>query len=288
MRDLNYQLKQLCYRNRDGSFATQANRERALSLIADQLHELGYRLGNAASLKPKHVEALVKRWLAEEITVGTIKNRMAALRWWAEKIAKQGVVARRNDHYGIPERRSVANTSKARSVTAADLDKVKDSYVRMSLELQKEFGLRREEAIKFIPSYADRGDKIVLKDSWTKGGKPREIPLRTPSQRAVLERAHQVAGRGSLIPADRTYVQQMRIYERHTAAAGLSKLHGLRHEYAQRRYEELTGWKAPAAGGPASKTLTADQKALDHQARMTISQELGHERKQITAVYLGR
>ena len=28
MRDLNYQLKQLCRRNRDGSFATQADRAR--------------------------------------------------------------------------------------------------------------------------------------------------------------------------------------------------------------------------------------------------------------------
>ena len=28
--------------------------------------------------------------------------------------------------------------------------------------------LRREEAIKFIPSYADRGEMVVLKDTWTK------------------------------------------------------------------------------------------------------------------------
>ena len=58
MRDLNYQLKQLCRRNRDGSYATQQNRERQLIPMADQLHELGYRAMNARSLKPKHVEAL--------------------------------------------------------------------------------------------------------------------------------------------------------------------------------------------------------------------------------------
>jgi hypothetical protein len=43
MRDLNYQLKTLCQRNRDGSHATQRDRERMLSLIADQLHALGFR-----------------------------------------------------------------------------------------------------------------------------------------------------------------------------------------------------------------------------------------------------
>ena len=34
MRDLNYDLKQLCNRNRDGSYATQHDRERVLDQIA--------------------------------------------------------------------------------------------------------------------------------------------------------------------------------------------------------------------------------------------------------------
>ena len=92
MRDLNYALKQLCRRNRDGSFATQANRERILDLIADQLYQMGFRNMDAHSLKPKHVEALAARWLSEELAPGTIKNRMTQLRkrrrspraraWW--------------------------------------------------------------------------------------------------------------------------------------------------------------------------------------------------------------
>ncbi len=65
MRDLNYDLKQLCRHNRDGSYATQADREHILDLIADQLEEMGFRHMNAHSLKPKHVEKLVERWLAE-------------------------------------------------------------------------------------------------------------------------------------------------------------------------------------------------------------------------------
>ena len=243
---------------------------------------------NSHSLKPKHVEALVKHWLAASLAVATIKNRMAALRWWATKVNRANIIARSNDDYQIPHRQFVAQASKAQSVTADTLSKVKDVHVRMSLELQQVFGLRREEAIKLVPSYADRGDTLVLKDSWTKGGKAREIPIRTEAQRAVLDRAYRLAGRGSLIPADRTYIQQLRIYEGHTARAGLSKLHGLRHAYAQRRYQELTGWASPAAGGCASRSLTREQKALDSDARLMISRELGHEREAITAVYLGR
>ena len=288
MRGLNHQLKQLCRHNREGSFGTQVRRERELTLIADQLHQLGYRGMNSHSLKPKHVEALVGRWLEKEVAAGTIKNRMAAFRSWARKVNKQNVIARSNDHYGIPNRQFVTNISRAKSVLEADLAKVQDEHARMSLELQQAFGLRREEAIKFMPSYADQGDHLTLKSSWTKGGKARAIPIRTPEQREVLDRAHRLAGKGSLIPSSRNYIKQLRIYEGHTIRAGLSKMHGLRHAYAQQRYEELTGWKSPAAGGPPSKTLNREQRDQDHHARLIISRELGHERRQVVSVYLGR
>jgi hypothetical protein len=258
-----------------------------LTLIANQFHTLGYRKMNTQSLKPKHVEALVKHWQAEDISVGVIKNRLSVIRWWAHKVNRQNVVARSNDHYGIPDRQFVTNRSKARAATLKDLERVRDLHVRRSLELQQAFGLRREEAIKFQPGFADQGDHIALKASWTKGGKPREIPVRTDEQRSVLDRARQLAGNGSLIPSSRNYRQQLRIYERHTANAGLSKMHGLRHAYAQQRYQELTGWPAPATGGPTIKALTSEQKLADRKARLTISQELGHERPQIVSVYLG-
>ena len=288
MRDLNYQLKQICRRNRDGSYSTQAKRLHHLMMMANKLHDLGFHGMKARSLKPKHVDALVKHWMEQELAAGTIKNRMSVLRWWAEKVAKQNVIARSNEHYGIPDRQFVSNTSKATGVTAQDLDKITDPYVRMSLELQQAFGLRREEAIKFSPDFADCGDHIRLKPSWTKGGKERVIPVRTDQQREVLQRARQLAGKRALIPVDLNYIQQLRVYERLTANAGLSKMHGLRHAYAQSRYKELTGWKAPAAGGPVSKALSPGQKVMDRQARRTISQELGHIREQISSVYLGR
>ncbi|MDE0250058.1 MAG: integrase domain-containing protein [Gammaproteobacteria bacterium] len=288
MRELNYQLKQLCRHNRDGSYRTQADRERLLTLIANQLHALGYRKMGTHSLKPKHVEALVRRWQETDISVGAIKNRLSVIRWWAMKVRRQNVVARSNDHYGIPDRRFVTNESKAKEVTEAQLSKVRDEHVRMSLKLQQAFVLRREEAIKFQPVFADRGDHIVLKATWTKGGRSRVVPVRNEAQRAVLDRARMLAGQGSLIPSSRNYVQQLRIYERHTANAGLSRMHGLRHAYAQQRYRELTGWPAPAAGGPTAKMLNPEQTLVDREARQRISRELGHQRIQIVSVYCGR
>ena len=288
MRDLNYQLKQLCKRNRDGSFQTQAGRARLLNLIANQLHELGYRHMSLHSLKPKHIEALVRKWLDEGKSPGRIKNCMSCLRWWAQKINRASVIARSNRHYGIPDRTYVTNNSKAVIVDDESLANIRDDYIRMSIELQRAFGLRREESIKFIPRYADLGDRIRLKPSWTKGGRPREIPLLTKEQREVLDRAHQLAGNGSLIPANKKYVSQLHLYDKQVRKVGLSKLHGLRHAYAQKRYLELTGWPSPAVGGPTAAELGPTQRKLDREARLTVSAELGHAREVITVVYLGR
>ena len=120
MHNLNYDLKQLCRRSRGGSYATQRDRERVLDLVADQLQELGYRYMTAASLKPKHVERLVERRHGEGLTLGTIKNRMADLRWWAERIGKQNIIARDTSHYGIGDRQYVTNVSKARQLSGSE------------------------------------------------------------------------------------------------------------------------------------------------------------------------
>lgn len=91
-----------------------------------------------------------------------------------------------------------------------------------------------------------------------------------------------------MIPPHRSYVHRLRVYEGNTTRAGLSSMHGLRHAYAQERYEELTGRECPASGGPRSDSLSLEQRELDREAHLTISQELGHEREQVTTAYLGR
>jgi len=289
MRDLNYDLKQLCRHNRNGSYATQADREHVLALIADQLEEMGFRHMNAHSLKPKHIEKLVERWLAEELSPGTIKNRMSALRWWAEKIGKENIIARTNAAYGIPDRVYVTNISKGKELDMGKLKQIPDLFIHMSLCFQVLFGLRREESIKIVPAWADRGDRLVLKDSWTKGGREREIPIRTEEQRELIEQAKALAkGKSLVAPYYKTYRDYLKYFRYKCERVGIHSFHGHRHFYAQLRYKELTGRECPARGGTKSKQLTPKQKAIDRQAREVISREMGHSREQITAVYLGR
>lgn len=132
MRDLNYDLKQLCRRNCDGSYATQADREHILDLIANQLDGMGFRHMDAHSLKPKHVEKLVEQWLAENLSPGTIKNRMSALRWWAQKTGKENIIARSNAAYDIPDRVYVTNVSKARELAVKAIEDIRTESIKIS------------------------------------------------------------------------------------------------------------------------------------------------------------
>jgi len=288
MRNLAFQFKNMCNRNKSGSHSTQASRRRLCSMIAKHLEQLGFRNLDIGSLKPKHVEALVAHWKTEQLAIGTIKNLMTAVRFWAEHVGKENVVKRSNRDYGIGDRTFVTNVSKATLVADDQLARVTDRYTQMSLRLEREFGLRREESIKIRPTWADCGDRLRLKDSWTKGRKFRAVPITTQAQRTALDAAKALAGKGSLIPTGMRYKDQLERFKAQCAKAGIADVHGQRHRYAQERYEALTDWKAPACGGPTSKQLTPEQKARDRAARLVISKELGHEREQITAVYLGR
>ena len=288
MRDLNYELKIICKSSRDGSFATQSARNHVLQQVADELHQLGYKKLKADNLKPKHIVALVSHWQSKELAPGTIKNRMSHVRWLTEKLGRSSIVAS-NTELNIDRRVHVDNdANKSRELNYDKLANISDPYTAASLELQRAFGLRREEAIKFSSSYADRGDKLVLKGSWCKGGRVREIPVKNQHQRDVLDRIKTITEGGALIRPDRNYIQQLKIYERETIRVGLDRNHGLRHSYAQDRYKEIAGFKCPAAGGKISRELTLDEKLVDQIARQKISRELGHEREQITAIYLGR
>ncbi|EEO8364883.1 integrase domain-containing protein [Salmonella enterica] len=178
-----------------------------------------------------------------------------------------------------------AYESKAETLAEKDLSLI-SPWVVLSLRLQEAFGLRREESMKFRVSWAlkglspDNACAISLKSSWTKGGRPRSIPVLTPEQR-------QLTGSGSLIPPDRSYREHLRVFERETADIGTGHTHGLRHAYAQRRYEELTRRKPPVLGGRSRRTMRREERRTDDKTRRQISEELGHSRISITSIYLG-
>lgn len=290
---LEYQFDQLCNKHRSKSHTTQANRRSMLKLFAQQLAKNGYDTRNMSpsDLKGRHVNKLLEQWRKDGVSTATIKNRMAVVRFWAEKVGNPGAV-KDNATYKIDRRIYVTNENKSVSLHDLDLSKI-DENIAQSLRLQDAFGLRREESMKFQPAFALDGQTIEnakyirLKDSWTKGGRPRTIPISNEKQRHELKNAYALAVKngGSMIPKEKSYKAHKSNFEAVTHALGVGQTHGLRHGYAQTRYLELMGFPSPAVGG--SRSLSADEVAKDKEIRMLISEELGHSRINITSVYLG-
>ncbi|MYE60371.1 MAG: hypothetical protein F4X35_12680, partial [Alphaproteobacteria bacterium] len=280
-------LCDLVRRNPSGSEAGMRQRRAGLRTISARLEALGFRGMRPRSLGGRHVWALVGDWHARGLSSGTMKNMMVHLRWWAGAVGKGSVLMRDNARYGIEDRRAARGYSDGLALDPAKLAAVRDERVRLSLELQAAFGLRREEAIKFRVDYADRGDRIVLRASWCKGGRARAVPILEEAQRELLDRVHAFAGRDSLIRPEEKYVQQMRRFERDTRRAGIPKSHRLRHGYGQRRYRELAGFPCPAAGGRPTRDMMPAERRIDRAARQTVARELGHARLDIASTYLG-
>jgi hypothetical protein len=290
VKPLEYDLTRLCdLHDKQGSFASRADRRRLLLQMARQLHAMGYRDLRAGKLGGRHVGRLVRLWQAQGLSVGAKKNRMGCLRWWARKVGRAHVIARRNEHYGLPSRPRY-HTSRAVELTDETLQAIDGPHcyrIRVSLQLQRHLGLRTEESLKIRPTQAiERDDQgrivtLHLRGSWCKNGRPRTLLIRDARQREALEAALQIAGNASMIPMALSYVRYLKTFQYRCAKVGLTHRHGLRHRYAQERYLELTGSLPPNCEGPL------ETWAVDDRARTIISDELGHGRKQVTSAYLG-
>ncbi|HAT9314914.1 TPA: integrase [Legionella pneumophila subsp. pneumophila] len=294
LKNAEYSINECLKELKSYSYASKADMRHILNRCIKDLHESGFKLTHIKGLKPKHVHVLVEHWKKQGKNPATIKNYMAKLRKVAVLLNKPDLVKPSNDHYKI-ERRSYAPTHN-KAITHVDFSKCENPMIRLSLEAQYLFGLRREESMKLILSDAWQGNHLVIKPSWTKGGIGRTLDITNSEQRAWLEKAIiQVPAKQSLIPKGKTYKQNLSEYQRVTEKMGLKKCHGLRHAYAQRRYHEITSqlspdkqaYRCPIESGIPSKKLSDEQRAIDLQAREIISRELGHSRIAITKIYLG-
>jgi len=191
-------------------------------------------------------------------------------------------------------RTSIASQDRSWSARGIDVTakineiRQKDPRVSLQVELQAAFGLRAREAMQLRPHFADKGSYLSITHG-TKGGRDRVEPIRTPEQRALLERAKTFCASHSSSTSDpkRKLHQWKNHYYQVVRAFGITRKdeivsHGLRHQYANDRYQELTGTDSPVRGGDSV------EKSTDKAARSVVAEELGHSREGVTTHYLGR
>lgn len=291
-----YQIDQIMKYNRDGSPDKQDTRHRILHQAIKHLQdERGYgKRWKVEKLGTKDVSRLVHDWKEQGLAHRTIANRLAEVRWLASKVGRETYIPSNKDA-GIALRRNCPGYGENK---ARELDRVKLSDLgqreQLTTELRREFGLRREEAVKFQHLYAtQKEEKISLRENWTKGGRYREIAIVNDQQRDLLSRIQEFQKENqdrSMIPSHRTYKSYVKDYDKLVHRALNVKGHSYRHKWAQERFKELSNLNAPLAGGQSRENLTDEDKSRFDSAAEIVNQELGHGkgRQDITATYLGR
>ena len=292
------------HRRLDGlpaSIRTHAVRAEVLFPAFRELREaLGFRLRTIRRFNEHHWQALVWLWVREGIAASTINTRLSVLRVFARWIGKPGLIpevtelsqfafapetARRVSH-------ATANRGWAGKVDVeAKLQEAEDLHVRsgLALRMAHAFALRRKEATRFNPHSGDRGDAILVLGA--KGGQQRLCPIRTPEQRALVDRCKELIPPGdSLGGKAKGLLAGYKKLGRVVAAIGMTKaetgttMHGLRQDYINDRIEEETG--AVASVRDPTATLPSDPEAMEK--RIDIMKEVGHHDPDSARGYYGK
>lgn len=273
-----------------GQFASWAREQGVRDLSRADNREL-------ATAYARHVQDQVE---AGAISVATAQNRLSSV--------NTAIAALRGDRavqISPSEYAGARSAVRTEAPAARDTGRVQSAAEALrdtglpraaaALELAREFGVRREEAVKadldrWSREAARHGAINILEG--TKGGRdaPRWItvgeaqrqalanaiaarPDGSPNLIAPHERYAQLAiSRGGEIAQGRVILQQH----------GLPGYHDARAAYGCERYEQLTGCPAPAVAG-----YRQAPRDLDRQARASISAELGHGRLDVLTSYVG-
>jgi len=280
-------------KNKDTGWRTKRDRACIVHAAIRRL-----KIKNVLSISQKHIGQILHAWAREGIAAATFQTRLSHLRWFTSAIGKPGMV-RSVSYYGLSDdlvrRTYVATTTKSWAGNGIDPQSMieeiakEHEYVACQLEGQQLFGLRTSESMQICPTEDRQGDMLVVSRG-TKGGRTRVIPIETQAQYNWLGKAAELAAltnRGNLIEGDRSY-KQARNHRNYVARKfGITKTelgvvpHGLRVQFAEERYELVTGAPAPTRGGGC---VTGEE---DRQGRVEVSRVLGHSRESIAGAYIG-
>lgn len=262
-----------------------------------QLHVGGFKINEPLNIKPKHIEHLVAFWVKEELSPSTISNRISIINIFLKFIGKEIMVKSPQDYVNDPSlvRRTYVNKEdkswSAKEIDIPDIVKKAsdiDVYSSMQVELMFAFGLRVQESIALQPFKSDYGNYLLVMHG-TKGGRTRIVHIDSDIKRDVLDRARALCGEihRNMSNPDRDIRQEINRLYYVMKKLGLTKSemgvtpHGLRHQYLNDAYEDITGHASPVRGG-----VIVD-KALDEQARLFTMLEAGHGRTSVGANYYG-
>lgn len=313
--------------NLSGSAHTSFAHRQEASRFVDTLRELGYGVQKWQNVTNAHVAAVAERWTRGDengegkLAVATVKEYLSGVRAVAASYGNDGIREKNdfrdasgeqivgarvyvtNESKGVPEEKYQAALARLENGEHGENGR----RLAAQMRVMHDCGLRHEEARKMNPD-----ESIIVTRSMggetregldifrgTKGALRRRHDELTPEGLASVEGLRPFIGaHGNSMPDNMSERQWERLAYRIAADVGISRaeagasFHGLRHEWAQSRYETLAGFLCPCRGGTpeqAREVAGEDWRAVDREARLTLKFELGHgpDRDSVVSGYIG-
>jgi len=243
-----------------------------------------YRKENLSAVNNKHISAYINHLQKVEgqYSRSYVTTNLSAIRFFYARKTKGKFIIKTNKELGVIPRTQSDRIGSERSMKNDDLltlYKAAKSINRLDyiklFQVADTFGLRLHEAFKLSRSQIKRALKEGSIEIVGKGGLKRYLPLGPDEKQLLIELKN-----SKFTNSDRIFVEnnkkthlEMKIFQRFINTSRKSgvttSFHSLRHKYASELYHKLR-----------SKGLT------DFEARTVVSKRLGHNRLDITNVYL--
>jgi integrase len=295
-------LRDLYGRGHFGTVASHAQRWRQFCNWARSNHDINDACAIDQLLLERYAADLAERGEDETMAVSYAQNLIVSANITLEALRQDKAIRIESPASWVGKRQTV-RTRVPDGMDWTDIDRLVVHLRQKNLQraavivlLCRSFGVRLRKAI--LANYADwhrqarELGQIDIREG-TKGGRGKEIERWVPvSERGLLalrEAVHvrKQLGGPNLLRPDETFDDLVNDGEIHRARKILHEIdikgyHELRAAWACERYEEMSGETAPilqAGGSPGQKN--------DDLFRLALAGELGHERVDVVAAYIG-
>lgn len=275
MKELSYQATHCIGKERHVGDKTHTEHLGSLERIGSWLQDR-YGLDNINHLKSHMVQAFFQEHAHKSSS--TLEKYATGFRLIAASIGKENIVPRSNKELGG---RSAGERYVPKVGNAEKLEEIREKLVEMASknpdnrflvaahDMRQAFGLRAAESLASC-RIVQRDGKQFLAPDMTKGGRVREIEIKTAEQREAVTAVRTLASEygkpsGSMLPPAKSWKQCYNLQKNTMSSLGATKaekanMHATRHDWAR-------------------------EQLVRGETRKDIAEALGHGREEVVNHY---
>lgn len=285
-KNLQRQIIDIAKHVRQGSYQTRDRYQAAAERFCKHLAK-EFKTQKFANIQDKHLQSYIKELQVKDRDAGYIKTELSAIRFYHDKCHNGKFELSGNEAFEL-EKRQIGGIDRSWSDKSLEefikLCEARGRYRDKAIAiLARELGLRIHETLwidRNTTEKAIKENRIHIKG---KNGKWRYIPMTDTARQALNEQMKKVNRGEKLFISnnEKTHlvIKQIQNFINKNRDKFMNEkeghaditFHGIRHRYAREQFEHFI-----------------NDGFNDYKARKSVSELLGHERDEVTRIYLAK